>query len=69
MSFSHKDQILWPVYIIIRNLDTKTWQSQQWLEILFLGYIFIIYEQSKDINNENIYLKAKSYYMVLKSIL
>ena len=24
MSFNHRDQILWLVYIIIRNLDIKT---------------------------------------------
>ncbi len=27
MSFIHKDQILWLVYITIGNLDTKTRQS------------------------------------------
>lgn len=27
MSFNYRDQIWWPVYIIIGNLDTKTQQS------------------------------------------
>ena len=38
MSLSHEGQTLWPVYITIGNLDTKTWQSQKQPETLFLGY-------------------------------
>ena len=69
MSFSHRDQTLWPVYITIKNLDTKIWQSQKRPRMLFLGSIFIIYEWSKDVNNKDNDLKAKIYYMALKTIL
>ena len=53
MSLSHKDQILWPVYIIISNLDSKTWQSQIHLDTLLLSSISIVYKHSKDGNNKN----------------
>ncbi len=69
MSLSHEDQILWPVYITIENLDTKTRQSQKRPETLLLGSIFIIHEWSNDVNNNDKDLKAKIYYMVLKTIL
>ena len=69
MSLSYGDQILWPVYITIGNLDTKTRQSQKRLRILLLDSILIIYKQSKDANNKNKDLKAKIYYIALKTIL
>ena len=69
MSFSHRNQTLWPVYITIKNLDRKTRQSQKRPEILLLGSILIIYEWSKDANNKNKNLKAKIYYMALMIIL
>ncbi len=69
MSLSHKDQILWPVYITIENLDAKTRRSQKRLGTLFFCSIPIIYERSKDANNKNKDLKAKIYYMSLKTML
>ena len=69
MNFNHGDQIMWPVYITIKNLDTKTWQSQKWLRTLLLNFLPIIYKRSKDVNNKNKDLKAKIYYMALKTML
>ncbi len=69
MSLSHGDQILWPVYITIGNLDTKTRQSQKRPETLLLGSIPIVHEQSKDANNKDKDLKAKIYHMALKAML
>ena len=69
MSFSHEDQTLWPVYIIIGNLDAKTQQSQKRQRILFLGFIPIIHERSKNANNKDKNLKVKIYYLALKTIL
>ena len=69
MSFSHRDQILWPVYITMGDSDTITWQSQKWLGTLLWGSISIIYELSKDINNKNKNLKTKIYLMILKIML
>ena len=69
MSFSHRDQIPWPVYITIGNLDAKTQQSSKRLGILLLDFIPIIYECLKDANNKNKDLKAKINHMALKTIL
>ena len=69
MSFSYRDQILWPVYITIGNLDVKIQQSQKWPRILLLGSIPTIYEQSKHANNKNKDLKAKIYHIALKTML
>ena len=69
MILSHGDQILWPVYITIGNLDAKTQQSQKQPGTLLLGSISIVYERSKDANNKNKDLKAKIYYMTLKTML
>ena len=69
MSLNYGDQILWPVYITIENLDAKTWQSQKRPKTLLLGSIFIIHEWLEDANNKNKNLKAKIYYMALKTIL
>ncbi len=52
ISLSYKDQILWPVYITIRNQDVKTWRSQKRPEILLLGSILVIYERAEDVNNK-----------------
>ena len=69
MSLSHWDQTLWPVYIIIKILDAKTWQSRKQLGTLLLGSIPIIHKQSEDANNKDKDLKAKIYYIALKTIL
>ncbi len=69
MSFSHGDQTLWPVYITIGNLDTKTRRSQKRSGTLLLGSIPIIHEWSKDVNNKHKDLKAKIYHMALKTML
>ena len=69
MSLSYGNQILWPVYIIIRNLDAKTWQSQKQPRTLLLDFISIIYKRSKNINNKDKDLKTKIYYMALKTML
>ena len=69
MSLGHGDPTLWPIYIIIEYLDKKTWQSQKRPGTLLLGSIFIIYERSKDANNEVKDLKAKIYHIALKTIL
>lgn len=34
MSFSHRNQTLWPIYITIQNLDTKTYQSQNNIKLI-----------------------------------
>ena len=69
MSFNYGDQILWPVYIIIGNLDAKIRQSQKRPGTLLFGFIPIVYERSKDANNKDKDSKAKIYHMVLKTIL
>ena len=69
MSLSYGDQTLWPVYITIKNLNTKTWQSQKRPRTLLLGFIFIIYNWSIDANYKNKNLKAKIFPIPLKTIL
>ncbi len=69
MSLSHGDQILWPVYITIGNLDAKTRRSQKRPVTLLLGSIPIIYERSEDANNKDKDLKTKIYHMTLKTML
>ena len=69
MSLNHGDQILWPVYNIIKNQDAKTRQSQKRLGTLLLGSIFIIHDLSEDTNNKDKDLKAKIYHMALKTML
>ncbi len=69
MSLSHGDQILWPVYIIIGNLEAKTRQSQKRPRTLLVGSIPIIHERSEDANNKDKDLKAKIYHMALKTML
>ena len=69
MSFSYRNLTLWPVYITIENLNAEIWQSQKRLEMLFLGSILIVYERLEDANNKDKDLKAKIYYMALKTIL
>lgn len=61
MSFSHGDQTLWLVYIIINNLDSKTQYSQTRLGTLFVSSISILYKRSKDGDNKDKNLKAKIY--------
>ena len=69
MSFSYRNKTLWPVYITIGNLDSKTRCSQKRLRTLLLSSIFLIYKWSEDVNNKNKDLKAKIYHMVLKTML
>ena len=69
MSLSYGDQILWPVYITIGNLNAKTWQSQKRPRTLLLSFISIIHKRSKDVNNKDKDLKAKIYHMMLKTML
>lgn len=61
MSLSHRNQILWPVYLTIGYLYAKTWQSQKLSKMLLLDSIPIIYEWLKDANNKDKDLKAKIY--------
>ena len=69
INLSHRDLILWPVYITIKNFDAKTRQSQKLSEILFLGFIFIVYKRLEDVNNKNKDLMVKIYHMAFKTIL
>ena len=69
ISLSHGDQVFWPVYIIIDYLDAKTRQSQNWPKILFLSLILILHKRAKDSNNKNRDVKAKTYYLALKTML
>ena len=69
MSLSHGDQILWPVYVTIGNLDAKTRRSQNRPGTLLLGSIPIVHEQLEDSNNKNGDLKAKIYHLALKTML
>lgn len=69
MSFSYENQMLWPAYIKIGNLDLKTWHSQIWVDILFLGSISIVHKWLKDGDNKDKDLKAKTYHLALKTML
>ena len=69
MSLSHRDQVFWPIYVIIGNLDAKICQSRNRLEILFLDSIPIVYKRAEDSNIKNKDLKAKTYYLALKTML
>lgn len=69
MSLSHEDQTLWPIYITIGNLNSKTWQIQTHLATLLLRFIPIVYEFSKDKKNKERDLKAKIYHLALTIIL
>ncbi len=69
MSLSHGDQTLWPVYIRIGNLDAKIRRSQKRSGTLLLDSIPIVHELSEDANNKDKNLKAKIYYMALKTML
>ena len=69
MSLSHGDQILWPVYITIGNLDAKTRRSQNRPATLLLGSIPIVHERAEDSNNKDRDLKAKIYHLALKTML
>ena len=69
MSLSHGDQILWPVYITMSNLDSKTRRSQTRLGTLLLGSIPIVYERLEDGNNKDQDLKAKINHLALTTML
>ena len=69
MSLSHENQTLWPVYIIIGNLDSKTRRSQIRPGTLLLGSIPIVHEHSEDGNNKDQDLKAKIYHLALTTML
>lgn len=68
MSLNHEDQVLWPVYYIICNLDAKTHQSQQHSGTLLLGSILIVHERVGNSNNKYKDLKLKVYYLAMKTI-
>lgn len=59
MSLSHGNQTLQPVYIIIENFSTKTWQSQKWVGMILLSFIPIVYEKLEYAKNKNKDLKIK----------
>ena len=69
MSLSHGDQTLWPVYITISNLDSKTRRSQTRPGTLLLGSIPIVHKRSEDGNNKDQDLKAKIYHLALTTML
>ena len=69
MSLSHGDQVLWPVYVTIGNLDAKTRRSQNRPGTLLLGSIPIVHERAEDSNNKDRDLKAKTYHLALKTML
>ena len=69
MSLNHGDQKLWPVYITIENLDSKTWRCQTRPGTLLLGSISIVHECSEDGNNKDQDLKAKIYHLALTTTL
>lgn len=69
ISLSHRDQILWPIYVTIDNLNTKIYQSQNWLAILYLVSIHIIYKQTEDLNNQDGDLKTETSHLVLITII
>ncbi len=69
MSLSHGDQILWPVYVIIDNLDAKTRRSQNRPGTLCLNSIPIVHKRAEDSNNKNRDLKAKIYHLALETML
>ena len=69
ISLSNEDQILWPIYITISNLDSKTWRSQICPNTLLWGFIPIAHERSEDRNNKDQDLKAKIYHLALTTML
>ncbi len=69
MNLSHWDQVLWPVYVTIGNLDAKTCQRQYWPGTLLLGSILIVLEQAEDSNNKDRDLKSKTYHLALRTML
>ncbi len=69
MSLSHGDQVLWPVYITIGNLDAKTHWSQNWPRTLLLGSLPIVHERAEDSNNKNRDLRSKTYHLALRTML
>ncbi len=69
ISLSHGDQVLWPVYVTIGNLDVKIRQSQNRLGTFFLGSIPIVYERVEDSNNKDRDLKSKTYHLALRTML
>lgn len=69
MNLDHRDQTLWLIYIIISNLNIKIWQIQTCLSNLLFDSILIIYKHAKDLKNKDKNLKAKIYYLALKTML
>ena len=69
MSLSYGDQTLWPVYITIGNLDSKTRWSETRPSTLLLGSIPIVHERLEDGNNKDQDLKAKIYHLALTTML
>ena len=69
MSLSLGDQVFWPVYVTIGNLDVKICRSQNRLETLLLGSISIVHKEAEDLNNKDRNLKAKIYHLALRTML
>ena len=67
MNLSHIDQIFRPVHITIGNIDAKIHQSQNRLGTLLLTFKPIVHRQSEDSKNQSRDLKAKIYYLALKT--
>ena len=61
ISLSHEDQVLWPVYITIDNLDAKTRWSENLPGTLLLGSLSIVHKQVEDLNNKDRDLNVKIY--------
>jgi Plavaka transposase len=69
MSLSHRDRVLWPVYVTIDNLDAKTCRSQNRPGTLLLSSIPIVHKRAEDSNNKDRDLKAKTYHLALRTML
>ena len=67
MSLSYGDQVFWPVYVTMGNLDAKICWSPNWLDILFIGSIPIVHEQTEDSDHKNRDLKIIIKYLALKT--
>lgn len=68
MNLSYWNQILWLVYITIKNLNAKILQFQKQQKTLLLSSIPIIYEHSKDANYKYGNLKTLIYHKASKTI-
>ncbi len=69
MSLSHGDQTLWPIYIMIGNLDAKARRNQTRPGTLLPDSIPVVHERSEDRDKKDKDLKAKIYHLALKTML